>query len=561
MGILALLAGSPDFLSIHATLLPRHWLAALVFCVATAALLIMNFFDPSRCRKLKVIPFLVFLLCTVFGISSILNQRFEQNTSFFLFLTFCTFIFQLPWCSTLFCRIVCAIFIGYSIYQVVLLTIQLKSFGFLSQGVTGSFTNCNSLAAYFVITLPVLLWIVWKYHKKWWAIPIFAVYFFLLLSLQSRIAWFNFILILLFSLAKQYPRFFKLLHCYRKIFSLSLILLAMSLLGLNIYSSSGRFLGSIASIQLICRRPLFGHGFGSFPILYPAQQGKLLTKLRQPFFDSVADFIRVPFNELLRVGVEGGIIASICFIWLVFFAIKMVTANSAGIKPFLLCSIAGIATTSAVSYPFNSSVLLLVAGLMISWLSNREEIFKQYTLRRFTWHVLNGIFFIGLCFFVCSIFKTTTAAVEIKSAQVKSASSVIGVYEKNESLLTGNSRYLVDLAGLYYCERRFDQVVYCLKQAESFGLSESGCLRLIECYFLMKKYAEAEKKLTDLIAIVPNRFYPRYLLVKTMLAQGRKREALDLANKTLKLPIKVNSPQVAYLRKQLQKVLDLQSLK
>ena len=111
-------------------------------------------------------------------------------------------------------------------------------------------------------------------------------------------------------------RYFKLL---------SVMILVISVIGaLLLYhqkqnSANGRLLIWKVSCEMIKDKPIFGHGYGAFKVKYMDYQADYFKNNPNSIFAILADNVKHPFNEYIKIAVEFGIISLVTVVSLIMF--------------------------------------------------------------------------------------------------------------------------------------------------------------------------------------------------------------------------------------------------
>ncbi|MFH1353625.1 MAG: tetratricopeptide repeat protein [bacterium] len=228
-----------------------------------------------------------------------------------------------------------------------------------------TFGNPNFLASFMIVILMLNLWLFLSAEKTYGAIIsliLLAINFFALLITQTRSSWGGFgvafIIFAVFALKKVNVRkiasvaallifitfiFPKLAYYKDHPTVLDRIIRTFHLSDVGEAASvNQRFLIWECALRMFRRSPVFGHGWGSFEIRYPVEQGIVLKNKAK--FRGLRTHANNSHNEILEELSQIGIIgfAAFVFLWLTFF-IKAIKAFFKTRSFLLLGCIAGIA--------------------------------------------------------------------------------------------------------------------------------------------------------------------------------------------------------------------------
>jgi O-antigen ligase len=238
--------------------------------------------------------------------------------------------------------------------------------------ITGCFGNPGILANYLVCVLPVALVYALESNKPYIKIPAVIVFFLILVLLvlsRARASWIAGVIVLMFILSVKYNLLQKLKRRLNSTFKRALFVLVFttlsvsSLYGLYQYkldSANGRLFIWNQSLKIIKERPVFGTGFNTFPVIYPAYQAAYFKENPEAIKHGylAGDNINA-FNEFIEIAVELGIIGLLLFLSFLFVIFKE-AVNSIKLRntPELIISISSIMAiviTAFFSYPFHNN--------------------------------------------------------------------------------------------------------------------------------------------------------------------------------------------------------------
>lgn len=230
---------------------------------------------------------------------------------------------------------------------------------------TGSFPNPGPLGGWLCVA--ALAAVVLTLHfrkngKKIWAVLCAAGGLYvgiILLLTDSRAAWLGFaagIFWMLCTLRFRYKRLVLL--------SMAVIALigAIFLYGYKKDSADGRLLVWRVSADMVAHKPVMGHGIGTFSEHYMFTQADYFGHHPDSRFVGVAEQVSYPFNELIGITCEQGIVGGLLLLFLVGSA--LLHRGNTGGKTLLI----GLSVFGLFSYPsaFLSFGLLFGAVLAAS---------------------------------------------------------------------------------------------------------------------------------------------------------------------------------------------------
>lgn len=142
--------------------------------------------------------------------------------------------------------------------------------------------------------------------------------------------------------------------------------------------SSGRWMGYLATIDMIRDRPFLGHGLGSFQYVYPQYD----DRRESSGLNTANMWHEHPHNEILHQASEVGLLGTVLFFsfWFFFYR-KSYLYLKIKSSPVLLWSFLGL-TTLIISWQFDSNFIFpfsrfyvaLFAGMILKYTSPNEEV-------------------------------------------------------------------------------------------------------------------------------------------------------------------------------------------
>lgn len=194
--------------------------------------------------------------------------------------------------------------------------------------ITGSFDNPAGFAALLSIGFPIGLFLLIKSKNRIRylvvaGLMVIATSVFFSGSRAGMLALFVsslvFILLQTNTIAKiKQFRYYKLFA----VLSASIIIVAASLFYQQKKdSANGRLLIWQVSGTMIKDKPLFGHGYGAFKAKYMDYQANYFKNNPESRYKLLADNVKHPFNEFIKIAVEFGLLGLTVFLSVILFVI------------------------------------------------------------------------------------------------------------------------------------------------------------------------------------------------------------------------------------------------
>lgn len=343
--------------------------------------------------------------------------------------------------------------------------------------------------------------------------------------------------------------------------SITSVLIVAVLVGLYFMkkdSADGRLLIWQITAQMIADQPLSGHGVGGFKKDYMLYQASFLKEHPDNKSAPLADIVRHPFNELLLLMVEHGILGLLFVSLFVFLVVRTYRHTKNDTSLYAVYSLISLIVFAMFSYPLNYPFIRLTMVLSLALIMQNEKRIIILPNRLTSATKLSSLL-------VCII---------LLGASYK---LFYGEYEWNKiakrSLRGETLQVLPDYARLYKTMNKNDLFLYNYgAELNYIGEWEQSNIVLSECALLyndndlqllfadnyqqLHQYRQAEECLLLAYQMIPNRFIPLYRLAKLYELQGKDKQALMLARSILEKPIKINSVEILSIRTEMEQLIE-----
>jgi O-antigen polymerase len=433
--------------------------------------------------------------------------------------------------------------------------------------VRGTFSNSAIYSCFIAATLPASFLIAQqksthKVVRILAGLNIAAIVFILPGITFSRAAIISSVIAALFILTRS----FNLMRHKLIVGIVLLTSLSIFLFFLTVKSDSlqGRLLIWHVSLMMWREAPFTGLGIGQFAYRYNDYQASYFAGNSQSAYTLLASNTYYAFNEYLQILVEGGILA----LSLALIAIRTVFSTSGdkvgeSLKSLTCCraTILTVLVFALFSYPFSSEAICLVVLICLAVLSS------QHAKNVFTCEIPKNIKRLSVAILIVS---AVTALFYIKKryAAIKEwekAYSLIGeeraeeafeIYKQVSPTLSNHGAFLFNYGAELSEAGKYAESIAILNEAKKH-------FNHIDLYaFLGKSYEgkgdfkKAEDSYRYASLMIPNRFVPKYRLVKLYVAHGDVDKAITLATEILDMPVKVKSTTVEKIRREMKNFID-----
>ncbi len=336
--------------------------------------------------------------------------------------------------------------------------------------------------------------------------------------------------------------------------------------------------GSYGGRQLIWKvtgtmikdNPVFGVGYDRFKTYYMNAQAKYFeyneNKQREAL---LADNTCYAFNELLQLLAENGIVSLVICVILLFVCTNVyVRADKAYVRNLVIGAGLPIFIFSMVSYPMQVLPIKLVLVTLVALLSRldiKKRIFtavpENIPYKKLVTGVKSVVFFI--CILLAGILFNQTHRLKLAYKDWQQALNMYekGVYKESVLIfeipyaaLKENGEFLMTYGKALAMTGENGKAKDILENAKVYLNNTVIETTLGNVYENLKEYPKAEWAYLQASRMVPNRFYPEYLLAKLYYATGREEKgdakAKEILEKQVKLPsIAITEMQLEMRRK------------
>lgn len=300
-------------------------------------------------------------------------------------------------------------------------------------------------------------------------------------------------------------------------------------------SANARLLIWRVSTEMLVDKPLIGHGIGSFSWRYMLYQARYFEEKKEISEIMVAENVAYPYNELLHLAIEIGIIGLLfaCLIIAVIYYHSSLDIFQLFIKTgFTVWLI-----FSTFSYSTEILPLLFLLPLLLGCIGSKQ-------LFTYTIHLGVKCVIIVLCLAICVsavriglIYHDFSA--KLAMLPTEENKNVVSLIDKYHPMLKNNIKFNIIYSKwltkqTLHSRQRMDQIEAIIPTCENY------CL-LGDYYREMKRFAEAEESYIVASNMIPTRLRPNYKLWSLYLQIGSTVKAVTVARHIQQQPLKVEN--------------------
>ena len=429
--------------------------------------------------------------------------------------------------------------------------------------ISGFYNNSAPYAGLIAVLTPIFVLQSMQSHanKKyiWWGILIGSVI--ILILTESRAAC-------LAALASSAWIIIKLKHLSLKLstiakFTLITASITTLLIGgwlivqIRPDSVLGRLLIAKVTYTIVYDKFWQGIGFGRFGIVYGDYQSEYFANYPQDPLRQLAGMSYYAFNEPLQIATTLGIagfilVVTICAVSLVGDK-SFVSINSRSI-------LIAVIVFGLFSYPLSNVPICVIVTIALASLSSSRS--TKYVLRR---KLSKPLFFfiaafcvaVSLGFFVYQYQKYSSIQTwKLGAALIaENPPHAFSFYQTAYPALSHHGDFLFNYGAELSDANRFEESIEILNEARMLFNHIDLYMFLGNSYKGAGAYDQAEASYKHAISMIPNRFYPRYLLAILYRDTGQQAAALTVAREIIDMPVKVPSRIVNKVKSEMDKLI------
>ncbi|PIQ08105.1 MAG: hypothetical protein COW71_13520 [Ignavibacteriales bacterium CG18_big_fil_WC_8_21_14_2_50_31_20] len=346
-------------------------------------------------------------------------------------------------------------------------------------------------------------------------------------------------------------------------------LIIIGLYNMRPASAFGRILMWKVAANIITDYPIFGAGFDRFGDIYNNYQADyFIEKTRDPYEIYVADNVNYAHNDFLEIFAELGIIGLFSFVLIIISAIWDTKTNNEAyennniLAKSAKASIIGIVISSQFTFSFQILPTLLNFVFLLSIISaiDKHNKFITFSIKPAYLKIISLISAVLIFLFSLNTINSYKANINWQKAkiysQLKMYDKAINFYSYSYNILKNNGDFLLNYGGTLSLFGRDKEAITILEKAKNLNSSNNLYVLLGNSYSAINNYENSEKAYTKAINIIPNRLYPKYMLVKMYVKNNKRDKAKNLALQIINSKAKVTSLAEKEIKKEMQELLN-----
>lgn len=310
-------------------------------------------------------------------------------------------------------------------------------------------------------------------------------------------------------------------------------------------SANGRWFIWSRSLEIIREHPLLGCGPDGFHKLYMEHQADYFRTHPDSPYVMIADNVRHPFNEYIKLTCQYGIVGLLVAIGVLFFIIRKLLKCPERTKKLGLSFIASVFVLCQFSYPFNYHVVWLFSFIAVApAFINQESIHIIPRLFRYViipFLIVLLFFSVRRMYYDMKLKEVTMRTLEGKARRMVPNFEDVDRIMGNDPLFKYNYAVLLNNIGRY--EESLTQISMCEEKWNEYSTQ----ILLANIYKKMGQHENAIQAYERAHYMVPCRFEPLYGQFMIYGELGDTTQIIRMAYEIIEKPIKVRSDRVGQM--------------
>lgn len=431
--------------------------------------------------------------------------------------------------------------------------------------ITGSFDNPVGFAAVLAMGFPIGLFLFFrsKTFLRLLLILILLVIVIAVLFSGSRTGILAVLLSTLTFFIFQTTVFekFRRLKFYKLLTVLALVLFvgtAFILFYLKKDSANGRLLIWNVSLEMIMDKPVVGHGINAFQAKYMDYQAQFFKNNPDSKYQLLADNVKHPFNEFLKIAVEFGLSGLIIMLSIILFIIWRILKLSDEKRAVALSGLVSLFVFASFSYPLQYVSNWLFLAFYLSVLLPSQEIKIRNTSIIIT---IRSFIVIVCVYFIFNAYKQVNAELAWKVAAINSLNgkteAMLPEYKKlHKTKLRRNPFFLYNYGAELNFAGKFDESIDILSECKELFNDYDLQMILADNYQKSNNVSKALETYRHASDMIPARFLPLFRIFEIYRESGQDNMAQQWAEEILNKKVKIPSVTVSYIQNEAKSFLN-----
>ncbi|MGV8090431.1 MAG: O-antigen ligase family protein [Mangrovibacterium sp.] len=307
-------------------------------------------------------------------------------------------------------------------------------------------------------------------------------------------------------------------------------------------SSNGRLLIWRVSTEMIKDKPLLGYGHSGFHANYMDYQARYFKVHPQSKYRQLADNVKHPFNEFIKITVNYGIIGLLFYLSLLGI-ILWKTMNTQNLYRSVLIGVyISFIILSCFSYPLQYAPIWFLLGCFILVLFSKE--FPKGKMSIIGKIHIIGISVAGIAFFSFKMYNEMQwKTIAVKSLQGQTQ-QMLPQYERLYPYMRNNALFLYNYGAELNLAKQHRKSITLLNECQVKFNDYDLQMLLADNFYHIGDTLKSIQTYQHAANMIPCRFLPLYREFEIYKDTGNINEATSIAQKIVGKQIKVNTKTV-----------------
>ena len=422
---------------------------------------------------------------------------------------------------------------------------------------TGSFDNPAGFAAVLSMGYPISLFLLAKAGKieKCSVIVALIVISFAICLSGSRTGVLAILASSVVFLLLQ-SKIMSKLHQLRYLKIISVLVLGLLVIGASILyyqkkdSANGRLLIWKVSSKIITDKPILGHGFEAFQAKYMDYQAEYFRTNQNSMFEMLADNVKHPFNEFVKIAVEFGMIGLAIGLSFVLFLLWKTMKSKDENRGLIMSGLVSFMIFANFSYPLQyAAVWVFLTFYLLTILLSKGIRIRNLPIS----NIGSAIVLVGCALTFFYFIKQIQAEVKWKTTAMDSlkgnTEKMLPIYEElYSSSLKQNPIFLYNYGAELNFTGKFDKSIEILSECKKKYNDYDLQMLLADNYYRKGELVKATQMYKHAANMIPCRFLPIYQLFNHYRKAGQFDLAEKYANEIVNKKVKIESSTVNWIK-------------
>ncbi|WP_055299894.1 O-antigen ligase family protein [Bacteroides thetaiotaomicron] len=321
-------------------------------------------------------------------------------------------------------------------------------------------------------------------------------------------------------------------------------------------SADGRLLIWQCGLEMVKDAPWWGHGIRSFEAHYMDYQAQYFKEHGlQNRNAMLADNVKQPFNEYLRILINWGGIGLLLFLSVVGLLIYCYKRNPTTEKHIALYALISVGVFSGFSYPFSYPFTWIVTCLIVLMLVSdcQKQIRIPLWCRNIVYIVVVVGAFLGINWARERFRLEHNWHKAFALALCNSYDEALPYYVSMLHQFYDNPYFLYNYAAVLLENRQYERSLQIALQCRKYWADYDLELMIGEIYQQLNKPKLAEKYYNSASMMCPSRFLPLYKLFHLYKTNGEKERSLAMAEAVISKPMKIKTTTIRMMKREMER--------